>query len=50
MCMLNRDKNLASQYGAWLRTFPWDLFGTLTFDPGRSLHSAGSRKNALMTT
>jgi hypothetical protein len=45
--MLNRDSNLADDYGAWLGTFHWDLFGTLTFDPHRSLHSSASRRNTL---
>jgi hypothetical protein len=45
--MLNRDSNLVDLYGAWLGAFRWDLFGTLTFDPGRSLNSAASRRKAL---
>lgn len=37
------DSNIVTQYGNWLRTFNWDLFGTLTFDPGRQSHSELSR-------
>lgn len=46
--MFNRDRNVVSQYGAWLHTVNWDLFGTLTFDPARSMHSAPSRHKLLL--
>jgi|GEM_PF-837056 len=47
--MLNQydNHNLVAEYGAWLRSFSWDVFGTLTFDPGRSRHSSLSRQKTL---
>lgn len=42
------DHNVVTEYGSWLRTFKWDLFGTLTFDPARSLYSIASRRNLLV--
>jgi hypothetical protein len=45
--MIYPTHNLVSEYGEWLRTFSWDLFGTLTFDPSRARHSSASRATAL---
>jgi hypothetical protein len=38
---------IVDDYASWLQSFHWDLFGTLTFDPGRSLQSPATRRNAL---
>jgi hypothetical protein len=35
------------EYGAWLKTFPWDLFATLTFDRRRGHDSAAGREQKL---
>jgi len=39
--------NTVGEYGAWLRTFPWDLFATLTFDQRRGYESVASREQKL---
>jgi hypothetical protein len=46
--MSNDDHSVVTQYGTWLQTFHWNLFGTLTFDPAKSLHSSLSRRNLLV--
>jgi len=38
---------MVGEYGAWLKTFPWDLFATLTFDQRRGHDSAASRERKL---
>jgi hypothetical protein len=35
------------EYGAWLKTFSWDLFVTLTFDRRRGHDSAAGREQKL---
>lgn len=49
MSLRYSNHKLVDGYGAWLQTYDWDLFGTLTFDPGCSLHSSGSREKTLNT-
>jgi len=46
--MFNHDLDVVSEYGSWLRNVNWDLFGTLTFDPKKSLHSTASRHKMLV--
>jgi hypothetical protein len=45
--MIMNSYNTVGEYGAWLKAFPWDLFGTLTFDRRRGHDSAAGREQKL---